>query len=168
MSGDPRPATRPLFTLREADTPAEVAAAAALFREYAQWLQVHLCFQGFATELATLPGRYARPDGRLLVAWRANEPAGCGALRRLDCDTGEMKRLYVRPAYRGHGLGPTIATAIIQAARGVGYRRLVLDTLAQTGEARRLYAALGFRPIAPYYDNPIPGTEYLSLALRAE
>lgn len=165
MSGDAR-AVAPPFALREADRPAGVAAAAALFREYAQWLQVDLCFQGFAAELATLPGRYARPDGRLLVVWRADEPAACGALRRLDGDTGEMKRLYVRPAYRGHGLGRALATAIIEAARDVGYRRLVLDTLAQMGEARRLYAALGFRPIAPYYDNPIPGTEYLSLALR--
>lgn len=167
MSADP-PAVTPPFALRPADTPAEVAAAAALFREYARWLQVDLCFQDFAAELATLPGRYARPDGRLLVAWRADEPAGCGALRRFDGDTGEMKRLYVRPAYRGHGLGRAIAAAIIEAARGVGYRRLVLDTLAQMGDARRLYEALGFRPIAPYYANPIPGTQYLSLALRDE
>ncbi len=169
MSGDLRRTPPPgSFALREADTPAAIAAAAMLFREYAALLQVDLCFQGFDAELATLPGPYARPDGRLLVAWLGDEPAGCGALRRLDGATGEVKRLYVRPAHRGRRLGLAIATAIVEAARCVGYRRLVLDTLAQMGEARRLYAALGFRPIAPYYHNPLPGTEYLALALREE
>jgi GNAT superfamily N-acetyltransferase len=154
------------YEVREAAGAADVEAARALFREYADWLQVDLCFQGFDAELATLPGRYARPDGRLFLALRDGAPIGCAALRRLDADSGEVKRLYVQPAHRGHGLARALTEAVLDAARGIGYGRLVLDTLDRMTDARRLYAAVGFREISAYYDNPICGAVYMELQLR--
>jgi GNAT superfamily N-acetyltransferase len=154
------------YEVREAAGAADAEAARALFREYAEWLQVDLCFQGFEEELATLPGRYARPEGRLFLALCDGAPVGCAALRRLDADTGEVKRLYVQSAHRGHGLARALTEAVLDAARAIGYRRLVLDTLDRMTEARRLYAAVGFREIPAYYDNPICGTIYMELPLR--
>ncbi|HLB14818.1 MAG TPA: GNAT family N-acetyltransferase, partial [Burkholderiales bacterium] len=117
----------PPYAIGGAATPGELAAVRVLFREYADWLGVDLCFQGFDEELATLPGKYAPPDGRLLLAGDGVAAVGCIGLRRFDATTGEVKRLYVRPAARGHGLGGALALQVIEAARGIGYRRLVLD-----------------------------------------
>lgn len=156
------------FRVVEATGPEDIEAARALFREYQQALGVDLCFQGFDEELATLPGKYAPPDGRLFLVKRGDAVAGCIALRRLDDAAGEVKRLYVRPGYRGFGLGPMLAMALLDAARVVGYRRLVLDTLADMKAARALYQALGFREIAPYYENPLPGAIYMALDLASQ
>lgn len=138
-----------------------------LFLEYAAWLNVDLCFQGFDEELASLPGAYARPDGRLLLAMQDEQAAGCIALRRFDADTGEVKRLWVRPAFRATGLGRGLAERVISEARAAGYKRLVLDTLGTMASAIALYRSLGFREIAPYYDNPLAGAVYMGLELGA-
>ncbi|MBM3346976.1 MAG: GNAT family N-acetyltransferase [Betaproteobacteria bacterium] len=138
-----------------------------LFLEYAAWLNEDLCFQGFKEELAGLPGAYARPDGRLLLAMLDAQAAGCIALRRFDADTAEVKRLWVRPAFRAGGLGRALAGRIIGEAREAGYRRLVLDTLAPMAPAIALYRSLGFREIAAYYDNPLPGAVYMGLELNS-
>jgi ribosomal protein S18 acetylase RimI-like enzyme len=150
-----------------ADSPDEIAAVRALFLEYARSLGVSLGFQGFDQELATLPGAYAPPRGCLLIARQRAEIVGCVALRPLDAERCEMKRLYLRPAGRGQGAGRQLAESIIAAARAIGYRRMVLDTLAQMPAARALYASLGFREIPAYYDNPLPGVLYAELDLTA-
>jgi putative acetyltransferase len=128
----------------------------ALFAEYAGAVDEPRCFAGFEAEIAGLPGAYAPPDGRLWLAIDAGDAAGCVALRRIDSATGEIKRLYVRPVYRGHGLGRRLARAAIRAARATRYRRLVLDTLPSMEDAIVLYRALGFTPTAPYLDAPTP------------
>lgn len=154
------------FELREATSAADVAACHDLFAEYQRALGVSLCFQGFDAELANLPGDYAAPRGRLLLALSAGKPAGCAALRPLFHRDAEMKRLYVRPAHRGAGLGRELAVAIIEAARGLGYETLKLDTLPQMKAAQRMYESLGFRDTAPYNDNPVNGVRFLALDLR--
>jgi ribosomal protein S18 acetylase RimI-like enzyme len=136
-----------------------------LFVEYAAWLNVDLCFQGFEAELASLPGAYAPPEGRLLLATRDGQAAGCIALRRFDESTGEVKRLWVRPAFRKGGLGRQLAMQVVAAAREAGYRRLVLDTLAPMAEAIALYRSLGFVEIPPYYHNPLAGAVYMAMEL---
>ncbi len=166
--------------LRIAASREDVALARALFVEYARWLKVDLCFQGFDRELATLPGAYAPPSGRLLVAGSPGEAIGCIALRPIEihdgtvdrasespaiANVGEVKRLYVQPAHRTGGWGGRLAEALIADARSIGYRELKLDTLDWMAAARRLYARLGFRECAAYYDNPLPGVVYMSLAL---
>jgi GNAT superfamily N-acetyltransferase len=151
--------------IREADGAADIGAARELFEEYARWLAVDLCFQNFAEELATLPGAYARPRGRLLLAGPAPQAVGCIALRPLDAHAGEVKRLYVRPEARGTGLGARLASAVLEAAREIGYRELKLDTLARMTEARALYARLGFTECAPYYRNPLGDVIYMSMLL---
>ena len=159
----------PAIELRRAESAAELAQAAAIFREYAASLAVDLCFQNFEAELASLPGEYAAPTGLLLLAYVGGELAGCAALRSLsDVDYAnacEMKRLYVRPAFRRFGLGRTLAQALLDEARGVGYSAMVLDTLDEMESARELYASLGFEEIPPYYFNPIAGAHYLKADL---
>ena len=145
---------------------ADLDEIARLFREYESSLDVDLCFQGFEEELASLPGEYGAPDGRLYLLTVDGQTAGCAALRRFDPDTAEMKRLYVRPEFRASGLGLQLAQQIIADARAAGWRRLVLDTLPSMGKAIELYLALGFRNIEPYRDNPVPGARYLGLDLR--
>jgi putative acetyltransferase len=147
-------------------TPAELAAVRRLFEAYAGSLGVDLGFQDFDRELRELPGEYAPPRGRLLVARVGAEPVGCVGLRALEPGVCEMKRLYVRPEHRGTGTGRALAEAAIDAGTRLGYERMRLDTLPSMEGARALYRALGFREIAPYRHNPIPGTAYMELRLN--
>lgn len=152
-----------------ADTAPLIDAAREIFLDYARSLSVDLCFQNFEAELATLPGDYAPPEGRLLLAWVDHALAGCGALRGLaDTDYAnacEMKRLYVRPGFRGFGLGRMLAQSLLDEARSAGYSVMLLDTLDEMEAARELYASLGFDEIPPYYFNPIAGAHYLKAEL---
>lgn len=150
----------------QAYTPSDLETARTLFREYERFLSIDLCFQGFKEELATLPGRYAPPQGRLLLAQVGEQAAGCVALRPLqEAGVCEMKRLFVRPAYRGQGWGRWLATQIIHEAITVGYTMMRLDTLDTLERAMQVYAALGFQRCAPYYANPLPGVVYWERAL---
>lgn len=151
--------------IRDACFPQHRDAVESLLADYARSLSVDLAFQDFANELAELPGAYARPAGRLLVAWRADEAMGCVALRPHGTRDCELKRLYVRPAARGEGLGERLVRHVIGEARAIGYRRLCLDTLPEMAHAQRLYERLGFLPIEPYTFNPVAGTQYLGLNL---
>jgi ribosomal protein S18 acetylase RimI-like enzyme len=156
---------RATIRVREASAAPELDLARALFREYQAAIGVDLCFQGFEAELAALPGAYARPAGRLLLAWRGDELAGCGALRPLEPGVAELKRMWTRPDQRGHGVARTVATALLEAARAGRYRTVRLDTLDWMTAARALYASLGFVERGPYYPNPLPGVVYMELAL---
>jgi putative acetyltransferase len=137
----------------------------SLFKEYADSLGIDLCFQDFQEELATLPGSYAPPDGRLLLAFHNDQPAGCVALRPLEPGICEMKRLYVRPTFRSLGVGKLLAEQVISEARTVGYRRMRLDSLPSMTAALGLYRRLGFREIPPYRADPIEGAVFLELEL---
>jgi putative acetyltransferase len=163
------PMQAPEIGLTCPDTPALVDAAREILREYASSLGIDLCFQNFDAELADLPGDYAAPAGHLLLAHVDGALAGCGAFRPLtDVDHAnacEMKRLYVRPAFRRFGLGRVLAQALMDEARRAGYAVMLLDTLDDMEAARELYASLGFEPVAPYYFNPIAGAHYLKAAL---
>jgi len=154
-----------MLTIVAATTPEDVEHVRTLLREYERSLGVDLAFQGFAQEVAALPGVYAPPRGRLLLARDGDAPAGCVALRPITDDVCEMKRLYLRPSLRGKGAGRMLAGRIIDEARAIGYRTMRLDSLPAMTEAIALYEALGFRKIAPYYTNPVPGTVYLEATL---
>ena len=147
----------------------DLAEVRRIFQEYAAQLAVDLCFQNFELELAGLPGDYAGPRGALLLAWVDGEVAGCCAMRPLDTvdypNACEMKRLYVRNAFRRFGLGRQLAEAVMDHARAVGYGCVLLDTLDDMEAARSLYEDLGFEEIPPYYHNPIPGAHYLKADL---
>jgi len=182
-------ADTPEVILLTPDEPHEVEATRAIFREYAASLSFDLCFQNFEEEVAGLPGEYAEPRGALLIALvdaadvvpgigapllargdgRAAYVAGCSALRPLDTvdepNAAEMKRLYVRPAFRGFGLGRQLAEAALDAARSAGYACVLLDTLDEMELARAMYEDLGFEEVPPYYHNPIPGAHYLKVEL---
>ncbi len=136
-----------------------------LFREYAQTLPITLDFQGFEEELKLLPGKYANPEGRLFVAIVEGEVVGCVALRRFDATRGELKRLYVRPAYRHRGIAQALTLKIIAEAKAIGYEALVLDTLRSMTTAIRFYTAMGFHEIEAYYPNPHE-TAYFALNLK--
>ena len=159
----------PEICLVAADTPALLDAAREILREYAQSLRVDLCFQNFEAELAELPGEYRAPQGQLLLALVDGELAACGAMRSLrDVDYAnacEMKRLFVRPAFRRFGLGRMLAQSLLDEARRAGYSAMLLDTLDDMEAARGLYGTLGFEEIPPYYFNPIAGAHYLKADL---
>ncbi len=154
-----------MLQLVEVKSAAEVDLARNLFREYQAFLGIDLCFQEFDKELAELPGEYSPPEGRLILGYWASNLAGCVALRKIDDATCEMKRLYVRPAFRGKKIGRTLAEMIIRKARSIGYARMRLDTLPSMKEAIALYRSLGFRPIEPYRFNPVEGTLFMELDL---
>ncbi len=137
----------------------------SLLREYVNWLNLDLSFQGFEEEMASLPAPYVAPEGILFLAKVDGQPAGCVAVRSFDNTTAEMKRLFVRDAYKKHGVGKALASEAIAAAAELGYKRMLLDTLAHMRPAIDLYTGLGFQPIAAYYDNPISNAVYLSLML---
>ncbi|MGH8217916.1 MAG: GNAT family N-acetyltransferase [Steroidobacteraceae bacterium] len=151
--------------IEPARTQADFSITRELFEEYAARLGVDLCFQGFNTELTTLDTMYAPPQGCLLLAWRGDAGVGCVGVRKLSATVCEMKRLYVRDGLRGLGVGRQLAVQILAQARELGYSRMVLDTLEGMSEARGLYASLGFRECAPYYDNPLAAVVYMALDL---
>jgi putative acetyltransferase len=159
----------PEIRLVVADKPPLIDAVREIFREYARSLQVDLCFQNFEDELDSLPGEYSAPSGQLLLALVDGEIAACGAMRGLhDVDYAnacEMKRLYVRPAFRRFGLGRALAQSLLDEARRAGYSAMLLDTLDDMEAARSLYATLGFEEIPPYYFNPVAGAHYLKAEL---
>ena len=160
-----RSTTNPV-AITQAQSPAQITQVRELFLEYAQSLGFSLCFQSFDQELAGLPGDYAPPDGRLLLMEYEGQPAGCVALHKLEAGICEMKRLYVRPAFRGKGLGRILAESILNEARAIGYDRLRLDTVEPVMKnAVAMYRLLGFREIAPYRANPIAGALYMELDL---
>lgn len=154
------------FDFQQAESPEQIASIRELFLEYAQSLGFSLCFQSFDKELAGLPGDYSPPQGRLLLATSDGQVAGCVALHKLDDEICEMKRLYVRPQFRGKGLGKALAELIINEAREIGYKKLRLDTVEPVMRtAVAMYRQLGFREIAPYRTNPIQGALYMELLL---
>jgi ribosomal protein S18 acetylase RimI-like enzyme len=154
-----------MIQISDADAGENLLEVRRLMEEYAASLGVSLDFQDFDVEVASLPGEYGPPNGRLLLAQDGEEIMGCVALRELEDGACEMKRLYVRPAFRGAGVGRALAEAVIREARRMGYRRMRLDTLPGMDRARAMYAELGFREIAPYRFNPIAGSAFLELVL---
>ena len=152
--------------LSQATTSDDIQNARQLFEEYASSLGFSLCFQNFDQELESLPGKYSPPSGRLLLAYSNEQLAGCIALRQLDAHTCEMKRLFVRPDFRGAKLGKVLVEAIIAEARAIGYKRMCLDTVpGKMDRAIGLYEAIGFRDVEPYYDNPVEGARFMELHL---
>jgi putative acetyltransferase len=163
----PRLEFRNMTRIIHAHTAEHIPAVRQLFVEYSGQLGVDLCFQSFQQELDGLPGHYAPPDGRLLLVLRDGDVAGCVALRRLDDRTCEMKRLFIRPQFRGERLGKQLATALIEEAREIGYTRMRLDTLPDVmDKAIAMYRSIGFVEIAPYYFNPVEGAIFMELDLQ--
>jgi len=149
-----------------ATSESDIKEARTLLQEYAAWLGISLCFQNFDRELAALPGEYAPPDGRLLLAFEDDELAGCVALRKIRATTCEMKRLFLRPGFRGRGLGRVLVERIIEEARQIGYTQMYLDTLpGRMDQAIALYKSIGFKEIEPYYNNPVAGATFMELRL---
>lgn len=153
--------------IRRAAFPAEHAAVLSIFTEYVKSPSVSLDYQGYEAEFADLPGQYAPPSGALLLAWHADRPVGCVAMRKVDERICEMKRLYVRPAARGVDLGRRLAEAIVREARAAGYVEMRLDVLPEFEAARQIYRSMGFAEAEPVSHNPVPGTTFLGLDLRA-
>src|ERR1700730_12749504 len=154
------------FTFAQAESAVQIAQARELFLEYAQSLGFSLCFQSFDKELAGLPGDYAPPEGRLLLEECGDHLAGCVALHKLESEICEMKRLYLRAQFRGKGMGRALAEAVIAEARGIGYRKIRLDTIEPVmKDAVALYRRLGFREIEPYRPTPVEGAMYMQLEL---
>jgi putative acetyltransferase len=152
--------------LIQASSTEEVQQARLLFEEYASWVEISLCFQNFEQEVASLPGDYAPTSGRLFLAIEDEKVMGCVALRKIGEGIGEMKRLYVRPEFRGRGLGRTLTEKLIAEAKQIGYTSLRLDTLpGKMDQAIAMYRALGFKEIAPYYRNPVEGATFMELVL---
>ena len=150
----------------QSQSPEDIDRVRELFEEYAAWLGINLCFQNFEKELAELPGEYVPPGGRLFLAFDGDRVSGCVALRALGDAGCEMKRLYVRPNFRGKGLGRELTQAVIDAARQIGYERMRLDTLpGKMDRAIAMYQSLGFREIEPYYHNPVAGATFMELSL---
>ena len=155
-----------MLTIKQAETENEIATVRDLFREYEAWLGLDLCFQGFEEELRDLLGKYAEPDGRLLLAYVDDELAGCIALRKLEDGICEMKRLFVRDGFRGHKVGISLIERLIADARESGYKSMRLDTYPEKmSKAVSLYESHGFREIPPYYGNPHDGVLFMELTL---
>jgi GNAT superfamily N-acetyltransferase len=154
-----------MLTIRQAASMDDLDSVRNLMLEYQTRLGIDLCFQGFDAELKGLPGAYAPPGGRLLLASNGGIVVGCAALRGIDASRCEMKRLFVRPAGRGLGVGKALVARVLDEARAIGYAEMVLDTLPAMKEAQALYHAFGFRDIAQYCTNPVPGTRYLGRSL---
>jgi len=154
-----------MLTIAEARSAEQVGQARRLFQEYAASLDTDLCFQGFEAELAGLPGEYSPPRGELLLALWNGQPAGCVALRPLDELVCEMKRLYVQPDVRAHGIGRMLVQRIVEVGKALGYRSMRLDSLPSMTAAIPLYRRFGFRDVPPYRHNPVAGTLYLELPL---
>jgi GNAT superfamily N-acetyltransferase len=151
--------------VRVAESAGDLVLVRELWREYWESFGLPVEFQGFGEELRDLPGLYGRDGGTLLLAFYLGEPAGTIAMRRLDGTLGEVKRLYLRPKFRGHGLGRLLLEAVIRRAGAVPYECLYADTLPSMTEALSLYRRIGFEPVEPYSDTPTPGAIYLKLKL---
>ena len=155
-----------MISIQHAETAADMGNARSLFREYETWLDMDLCFQGFEEEVRGLPGRYSKPEGRLLLATAGTKLAGCVAMRMIEDEICEMKRLYLRKDFRGIGLGNALIDRVIEEARGIGYKKMRLDTYPpKMGKAVKLYESYGFNPIPPYYHNPHAGVLFMELDL---
>ena len=162
----PVPSVAKVLTFTQAESPAQIAQARELFLEYAESLGFSLCFQNFDQELAGLPGDYAPPEGRLLLIGHEDQLAGCVALHKLEANICEMKRLYLRPQFRGKGFGRALANRIIADAHQIGYQRMRLDTVEPVmKDAVAMYRKLGFKEVAPYRPNPMAGAIYMELEL---
>lgn len=151
--------------IRHARFPDDLDAVIGIFREYIASVSVSLAFQDYESEFAALPGKYAQPAGRLLLAWRADEVVACVGLRQVDESSCEMKRVYVRPAARGENLGRRLVERILQEARSAGYARMCLDVLPEFAAAQKIYAEFGFSEAPAVTFNPVPGTRFLALDL---
>jgi ribosomal protein S18 acetylase RimI-like enzyme len=158
-----------LTEIVRAQSPDHIEQARTLFKEYEAWLGIDLCFQSFEKELAELPGAYTPPKGCLFLAIQEKRVGGCVALRKIGEGICEIKRLFLRPGFRGQGLGRQLAEAIIREAKHLGYERMRLDTLPpKMNDAIALYRSLGFKEIEPYYENPVPGALFMELSLVSE